>query len=85
MGLPSSVTADGSGAREGSVVGEDFAHDPRVAAAMGKTRIWALRSGASIQRVISGESLTGMVLGMAQTEVNPPAAAAAVPVAMVSL
>ena len=32
-----------------------------------------------------GESFTGTVLGMAQTEVNPPAAAAAVPVAMVSL
>ena len=59
--------------------------EPRVAAAMGKTRTDAPRSGACIQRVISGESFTGVVLGMAATEVNPPAAAAAVPVAMVSL
>ena len=56
-----------------------------VAAAMGKTFTSAPRSGARIQRVISAESLTGTVLGMVQTEVNPPAAAAAVPVAMVSL
>ena len=52
---------------------------------MGKTLTNAPRSGDCIQRVISGESLTGTVLGMAHTEVNPPAAAAAVPVAMVSL
>jgi len=45
----------------------------------------APRSGASIQRVTSGESFTGAVLGMAAAEVKPPAAAAAVPVAMVSL
>ena len=59
--------------------------EPRVAAAMGKTRICAPRSGASIQRVISGESFTGKVLGMAPTAVKPPAAAAVVPEAMVSL
>jgi hypothetical protein len=41
--------------------------DPRVAAAMGKTRTDAPRSGACIQRVISGESFTGLVLGMAAT------------------
>src|SRR5271157_3061513 len=58
---------------------------PAVAAAMGKTFTSAPRSGARIQRVISAESFTGTVLGMAQTEVNPPAAAAAVPVALVSL
>ncbi len=58
---------------------------PRVAAAMGKTRICAPRSGDCIQRVVSGESFTGIVLGMAQTAVKPPAAAAAVPEAMVSL
>ena len=57
----------------------------RVAAATGKTRMAAPRSGACIQRVISGESFTGRVLGMAATAVKPPAAAAAVPVAMVSL
>ena len=56
-----------------------------VAAAIGKTLTSAPRSGDCIQRVISGESFTGTVLGIAQTEVNPPAAAAAVPVAIVSL
>ena len=35
---------------------------------MGKTRTDAPRSGACIQRVISGESFTGMVLGMAATD-----------------
>ena len=34
---------------------------------------------------ITGESFTGTVLGMAQTAVKPPAAAAAVPEAIVSL
>ena len=52
---------------------------------MGNRRTTASRSGACIQRVISAESFTGLVLGMAQTAVKPPAAAAAVPVAMVSL
>ena len=35
-------------------------------------------------RVTSGESLTGFVLAMQTTEVNPPAAAARVPVEMSS-
>ncbi len=54
-------------------------------------RRWGRRAHArrvpatSIQRVISAESLTGVVFGMAATAVKPPAAAAAVPVAMVSL
>ncbi len=85
IGWPSSVTAtapaDLSAAK--SLMASPF--DPRVAAAIGNTRIAAPRSGASIQRVVSGESFTGVVLGMAATAVNPPAAAAAVPVAMVSL
>ena len=52
---------------------------------MGNTLTSAPRCGDCIQRVISAESFTGTVFGMAQTEVNPPAAAAAVPVTMVSL
>ena len=52
---------------------------------MGKTFTTAPRSGCCSQVTHSGESTTGCVLGMQQTEVNPPAAAAAVPVAMVSL
>ena len=57
----------------------------QVAAAIGKTFTTAPRSGCCSQVTHSGESTTGCVLGMQQTEVNPPAAAAAVPVAMVSL
>ena len=76
----------GSGGFEGGVVVESLRLWNRA-----WRRRWerrepdAPRSGACIQRVISGESLTGVVLGMAATEVNPPAAAAAVPLAMVSL
>ena len=58
---------------------------PRVAAAMGNTRALGLRSALCIHRVVSTESLTGIVFGMAHTLVNPPATAAAVPVAIVSL
>ena len=85
MGLPSSVTATAPAALSDPYSVSASPIDPRVAAAMGKTRIAATRSGACIQRVVSGESFTGIVLGMAQTVVNPPAAAAAVPVAIVSL
>ena len=58
---------------------------PRVAAAMGNTFTTAPRSGLRNHVTHSGVSTTGAVLGMVQTEVKPPAAAAAVPVAMVSL
>jgi hypothetical protein len=58
---------------------------PRVAAAMGNTLTTAPRSGCRCHATHSGESTTGAVLGMVQTEVKPPAAAAAVPVTMVSL
>jgi hypothetical protein len=37
-----------------------------------------------IQAIVFGPSATGEVFGMAMTEVNPPATAAAVPVAIVS-
>ena len=49
---------------------------------MGKTFTSAPRCGDSIHSVISTESLTGTVFGIGQTEVKPPAAAAAVPVTM---
>ena len=39
----------------------------------------------TMKLVTAGLSLTGSVLGIAQTEVKPPATAAAAPVAMVSL
>ena len=85
MGLPSSETATAPADLSEPYSVSFSPRLPRVAAAMGKTRMLAPRSGLCIQRVVSGESLTGTVLGMAQTLVKPPAAAAAVPVAMVSL
>ena len=85
IGLPSSLTATAPAALSEPYSVSASPMLPRVAAAMGNTRALGLRSALCIQRVVSTESLTGIVLGMAQTVVNPPAAAAAVPVAMVSL
>src|SRR5271170_7105230 len=85
IGLPSSVTATAPAALSDAYSVRASPIDPRVAAPIGKTRIAALRSGACIHRVVSAESFTGTVFGMAQTVVNPPAAAAAVPEAIVSL
>ena len=85
IGLPSSLTATAPARFKAAKFVSFSPTLPTVAAAIGNTFTSAPRSGDSIQRVISGESFTGTVLGMAQTEVNPPAAAAAVPVAIVSL
>ena len=52
---------------------------------MANTLTTAPRSGCRSHSIHSTESTTGTVLGMVQTEVKPPAAAAAVPVAIVSL
>src|ERR1700691_4262356 len=84
MGLPSSVTAMAPAAckaRKSVSVAPLLA---RVAAAMANTLTTAPRAGWRSQSIHSTESTTGIVLGMVQTEVNPPAAAAAVPVAIVS-
>ena len=60
--------------------------DPRVMAPMGYTRTTASRFAVSMmKRVVEALSFTGVVFGMAHTAVNPPAAAAWAPVAMVSL
>ena len=85
IGLPSSVTATAPARCNALKSVSCWPALPIVAAATGNTLITALRSGCCIQAVISGESFTGAVLGMAPTEVNPPAAAAAVPLAMLSL
>ncbi len=85
MGLPSSVTPTAPArckARKSVSTAPLLAW---VAAAIGKTFTTAPRSGRCSHVTHSGESTTGCVFGMQQTEVNPPAAAAAVPVAMVSL
>ena len=85
IGLPSSVTATAparcSAAKSVSVAPREL----RVAAAMGKTLTMAPRSGCRNQATHSAVSTTGAVFGMVQTEVKPPAAAAAVPLAIVSL
>jgi hypothetical protein len=52
---------------------------------MGNTLTTAARSGFRSHCTHSAVSTTGAVLGMVQTEVKPPAAAAAVPLAIVSL
>ncbi len=85
MGFPSSVTATAPADFSDPYSVSASPMLPRVAATIGNTCALAPRSGLCIQRVISSESLTGMVFGMAHTLVNPPAAAAAVPLAMVSL
>ena len=55
-------------------------------APIGYTRtLPSARAFSTIARVIPAVSLTGLVLGIAHTAVKPPAAAARVPVAIVSL
>ena len=54
-------------------------------APMGKTRAEASLAWDRMNSVTDRLSFTGFVFGMQQTEVNPPAFAAAVPVAIVSL
>src|SRR5437868_9983302 len=56
-----------------------------VAEPTGKTLTTAPRCGCRTHVTHSGESSTGVVFGMQHTVVNPPAAAAAVPDAIVSL
>ena len=85
MGRPSSVTATAPASTNALKFVSRSPALPIVAAAIGRTLTIARRSGFCIQRVISSESLTGAVFGMGHTVVKPPAAAAAVPLAMVSL
>ena len=84
-GLPSSVnpTAPARTSAWKSVISSPRL--PKVAAGMASRFTTAPRSGASIHFSSATESFTGVVFGIATTMVNPPAAAAAVPVAMVSL
>jgi hypothetical protein len=58
---------------------------PKVAAGIASSFTTGPRAASSIHRRLFTESFTGVVLGIATTVVNPPAAAAAVPVAIVSL
>ena len=56
-----------------------------VTAPIGSTRASAPRAASSTLATIGGASIAGLVLGIAQTVVKPPRAAAAVPLAIVSL
>ncbi len=57
-----------------------------VIAPMGKTLARPARSACSITNLVTAAwSFTGFVFGIAQTVVNPPATAAAAPLAIVSL
>ncbi len=86
MQRPSSEKAAAPASARAAMSLSSWPRRPVVSAAIGKTLTTAVSAArARMARVISGRSLTGVVLGMAKTEVKPPAAAARVPVRMVSL
>ncbi len=86
IGRPSSETATQPASRRSPYSASSSPFDPRVMAPMGQTRTAPSRAAASrIARVMPAWSFTGSVFGIAHTAVNPPAAAARVPVAIVSL
>src|SRR5579862_600115 len=85
MGLPSSLTATMPAFFIAAISARASPLLPMDAAPIGQTRTapWdAARS--TMPRVTEALSLTGCVLGMQQTAVNPPRAAASVPVSIVS-
>src|SRR6516164_2633510 len=85
MGLPSSETATIPASRIAPMSEIASPLLPTLAAPMGQTRTWPKAFARStMKRVIEALSLTGFVLGMQQTTVKPPCAAACVPVSMVS-
>jgi hypothetical protein len=85
-GLPSSETATQPAARNSPISDSSSPFDPLVIAPMGNTRAEASRAACDrINSVTDRLSFTGLVFGMQQTDVKPPAFAAAVPVAIVSL
>src|SRR5215471_14315600 len=85
MGRPSSETATMPASRIAPISLMASPLLPTLAAPMGHTRTWPRALARStIKRVMEALSLTGLVLGMQQTAVKPPRAAALVPVSMVS-
>src|SRR5579864_6573834 len=85
MGFPSSETATIPASRIAAISEMSSPLLPMLAAPIGQTRTWPCTLARStMKRVIEALSLTGRVLGMQQTAVNPPRAAALVPVSMVS-
>src|SRR5271157_1405883 len=85
MGLPSSETATMPASRIAPISAMASPLLPVLAAPIGHTRTWPCAFARStMNRVIEALSFTGLVLGMQQTAVKPPRAAASVPVSMVS-
>ena len=85
MGLPSSLTATIPASCIAAISASASPLLPMEAAPMGQTRTCAAAAARStMERVTDALSFTGCVLGMQQTAVNPPRAAARVPVSMVS-
>ena len=84
-GRPSSEKATAPAAASARKSVSDSPWLPIETAAMGSTRAKPIRCALSIMaRTSSGRSITGLVLGMGQTAVKPPATAAANPVSSVS-
>src|SRR5216684_541049 len=85
MGFPSSETATMPASRMAAISEMSSPLLPMLAAPMGQTRTWPWTLARStMKRVMEALSFTGRVLGIQQTAVNPPRAAALVPVSMVS-
>ena len=84
MGLPSSLTATIPACCMAAISASASPLLPAEAAPMGQTRVLAVAARSRIPRVTEALSFTGRVLGMGQTAVKPPRAAARVPVSMVS-
>src|SRR5271154_557464 len=85
MGLPSSLTATMPASFMAPISASASPLLPTDAAPMGQTRTAAEAAARStMPRVTDALSFTGCVFGMQQTAVNPPRAAARVPVSIVS-
>ncbi len=86
IGLPSSLTATIPAAFIAAISASASPLLPIDAAPIGQTRTAGGSGGSfpTIPRVTEALSLTGCVLGMQHTAVNPPRAAARVPVSIVS-
>src|SRR5499425_1509597 len=85
MGLPSSLTATMPACFIAAISAKASPLLPTDAAPIGHTRALALVAARStIPRVTEARSFTGCVFGMQLTAVNPPRAAARVPVSIVS-
>src|SRR6266481_4193168 len=85
IGFPSSLTATIPACCIAAISAIASPSLPALAAPMGQTRTLAhVFARSRMNRVTLALSFTGLVFGMQQTAVNPPRAAAFVPVSMVS-